>query len=83
MNFNANTGARQSTGRKVKRVSDVNAMGYNPYNQQQPQQQPPFQQNANMNSSNIGYNATTIGNTFNHFRNKVCTTNIASVDKTS
>ncbi|KAF5273717.1 hypothetical protein FQR65_LT17125 [Abscondita terminalis] len=60
MNFNANTGARQSTGRKVKRVSDVNAMGYNPYNQQQPQQQPPFQQNANMNSSSIGYNATTI-----------------------
>lgn len=32
MNFNANTGSRQSLGaRKVKRVSDVNAMGYNPY----------------------------------------------------
>ncbi|KAF7265373.1 yip1d-interacting factor 1 [Rhynchophorus ferrugineus] len=31
MHFNANTGPRPSLGRKVKRVSDVNAMGYNPY----------------------------------------------------
>lgn len=37
MNFNANTGSRQSLGaRKVKRVSDVNAMGYNPYAPQPP-----------------------------------------------
>lgn len=56
MNFNANTGARQSTGRKVKRVSDVNSIGYNPYNQQQQ----PFEQNSNATSSSYGYNATTI-----------------------
>ncbi|XP_031327533.1 protein YIF1B-B isoform X2 [Photinus pyralis] len=36
MNFNANTGARPTSVRKVKRVSDVNAMGYNPYPQQPP-----------------------------------------------
>ncbi|XP_066138804.1 protein YIF1B [Euwallacea fornicatus] len=33
MNYNANTGLRQATfGKKVKRVSDVNAMGYDPFN---------------------------------------------------
>ncbi|KAF5274998.1 hypothetical protein FQA39_LY06935 [Lamprigera yunnana] len=62
MNFNANTGARQSLGRKVKRVSDVNAMGYNPYTQQQQQQQqqppPPYQ--PNLNASTYNYNSTTI-----------------------
>ncbi|GJQ66533.1 hypothetical protein Trydic_g4518 [Trypoxylus dichotomus] len=31
MNFNANTSSRQPFGRKIKRVSDVNAMGYSPY----------------------------------------------------
>ncbi|KAJ8925703.1 hypothetical protein NQ315_009550 [Exocentrus adspersus] len=30
MNYNANTGGRPPFGRKVKRVSDVNAMGYTP-----------------------------------------------------
>ncbi|XP_060521189.1 protein YIF1B [Cylas formicarius] len=33
MNYNANAGPRTGgLGRKIKRVSDVNAMGYNPYN---------------------------------------------------
>lgn len=36
MNFNANSGPKQPFGRKIKRVSDVNAMGYNPYTQPQP-----------------------------------------------
>ncbi|KAJ3649239.1 hypothetical protein Zmor_020992 [Zophobas morio] len=31
MNYNANTGSRPALGRKVKRVSDVNSMGYTPY----------------------------------------------------
>ncbi|KAL3287850.1 hypothetical protein HHI36_002308 [Cryptolaemus montrouzieri] len=31
MNYNSNAGSRTSFGRKVKRVSDVNAMGYTPY----------------------------------------------------
>jgi hypothetical protein len=31
MNYNANTGNRPTLGRKIKRVSDVNAMGYAPY----------------------------------------------------
>lgn len=39
MNYNANTGPRPTLGRKVKRVSDVNAMGYNPYDNPQFQQQ--------------------------------------------
>nr|XP_022907246.1 protein YIF1B [Onthophagus taurus] len=34
MNFNANAAGRPPFARKVKRVSDVNSMGYNPYNQQ-------------------------------------------------
>ncbi|ENN80184.1 protein YIF1B-B isoform X1 [Dendroctonus ponderosae] len=39
MNYNANTGPRPATfGKKVKRVSDVNAMGYRQYDPQQPQQ---------------------------------------------
>ncbi|KAJ8966445.1 hypothetical protein NQ317_012686, partial [Molorchus minor] len=33
MNYNANAGGRPSFGRKVKRVSDVNAMGYTPFEQ--------------------------------------------------
>ncbi|KAJ8947296.1 hypothetical protein NQ318_014194 [Aromia moschata] len=33
MNYNANAGGRPSFGRKLKRISDVNAMGYNPYDQ--------------------------------------------------
>lgn len=40
MNFNANTGTRPPMARKVKRVSDVNAMGYNPYAPQPPTYQP-------------------------------------------
>lgn len=39
MNYNANTGPRPGTfGKKVKRVSDVNAMGYSPYNNPNTQQ---------------------------------------------
>ncbi|CAH1117309.1 unnamed protein product [Phaedon cochleariae] len=33
MNYNANSAGRQPLGRKPKRVSDVNSMGYNPYDQ--------------------------------------------------
>ncbi|KAL1513055.1 hypothetical protein ABEB36_002534 [Hypothenemus hampei] len=39
MNYNANAGPRAATfGKKVKRVSDTSAMGYSPYNAQNPQQ---------------------------------------------
>lgn len=39
MNYNANTGPRPATfGKKIKRVSDVNAMGYDPYNNSSLQQ---------------------------------------------
>ncbi|KAG5889049.1 hypothetical protein JTB14_000959 [Gonioctena quinquepunctata] len=34
MNFNANSGGRQPLGRKLKRVTDVNSMGFNPQPQQ-------------------------------------------------
>lgn len=33
MNYNANTGGKPSFARKIKRVSDVNAMGYTPFDQ--------------------------------------------------
>ncbi|XP_023017984.1 yip1d-interacting factor 1 [Leptinotarsa decemlineata] len=41
MNYNANSGGRQPLTRKLKRVTDVNSMGFNPYDQgqgPQPQQ---------------------------------------------
>lgn len=38
MNYNSNAGTRTSFGRKVKRVSDVNAMGYTPFEANVPQQ---------------------------------------------
>ncbi|KAF2904786.1 hypothetical protein ILUMI_01389 [Ignelater luminosus] len=57
MNFNANTGSR-SIGRKVKRVSDVNAMGYNPYAQPPPTFQP---NEGNLNSSNYAYSPGPVG----------------------
>lgn len=41
MNYNANTGGRPSLGRKLKRVPDVNSMGYTPYNQPAPIPQQP------------------------------------------
>ncbi|XP_050509920.1 protein YIF1B-A [Diabrotica virgifera virgifera] len=43
MNYNANTGGRQSLGRKLKRVADVNSMGYSPYDQPPPSPPAPAQ----------------------------------------
>ncbi|CAG9859995.1 unnamed protein product [Phyllotreta striolata] len=56
MHYNANMGGRQPLGRKLKRVADVNSMGYTPYEhpevQQQPQQQNMY---TNVNSFQAGY----------------------------
>ncbi|KAK9891065.1 hypothetical protein WA026_013391 [Henosepilachna vigintioctopunctata] len=40
MNYNSNAGTRTPFGRKIKRVSDVNAMGYTPFDPSATQQAP-------------------------------------------
>ncbi|XP_018335048.1 protein YIF1B-B [Agrilus planipennis] len=61
MNYNANIGSRPNLGKKIKRVSDVNAMGYQPYSQQQSPPPPPPSAfptgSPNINSQPVGYPA--------------------------
>lgn len=53
MNYNANSASHPSLGRKAKRVYDVNAMGYNPYDNNTTKQQ--FYSNLPAENTSIPY----------------------------